>query len=265
MENKTFTLTIGDMAENHKGMQIIGEKSKNGFGYEDLLNAKYFFENKNCVCEMINLHENISQKTENAYLLIIRNCINKIIDKTADDQDALEKDTKAFMYGRVVNKSARYNLCFGEFYQKADYKNGKGTIIKLEDVPLLNEIRKKLPDINATNLVVEGNYYYDIKKCGIGYHGDSERSKVIGIRLGESLPICFQWYYQNLPVGDNNHGDMYIMSEKTVGFDWKKKSIYTLRHSAGCDKFINIKKDIKYDIKINNDIDTTNFADIEYI
>jgi hypothetical protein len=30
-----------------------------------------------------------------------------------------------------------------------------------------------------------------------------------------------------------NDGDMYIMSEKAVGTDWKKKNICTLRHSAG--------------------------------
>lgn len=27
------------------------------------------------------------------------------------------------------------------------------------------------------------------------------------------------------------------MSEKAVGFDWKKSSIFTLRHATGCDKY----------------------------
>ena len=36
------------------------------------------------------------------------------------------------------------------------------------------------------------------------------------------------------------------MSEKAVGNDWKKKSIYTLRHAAGIDKYISLKK---YDVK----------------
>jgi len=35
-------------------------------------------------------------------------------------------------------------------------------------------------------------------------------------------------------------GDMYIMSEKASGFDWKKRSIYTLRHAAG-EKYV-VKK-----------------------
>ena len=28
-------------------------------------------------------------------------------------------------------------------------------------------------------------------------------------------------------------GDIYIMSEKAVGQDWRKRNIYTLRHAAG--------------------------------
>jgi hypothetical protein len=35
-------------------------------------------------------------------------------------------------------------------------------------------------------------------------------------------------------------GDIYVMSEKAVGTDWKKKVIYTLRHSTGCAKFTTI-------------------------
>jgi hypothetical protein len=30
---------------------------------------------------------------------------------------------------------------------------------------------------------------------------------------------------------------MYVMSEKTTGFDWKSKTKYTLRHAAGCEKY----------------------------
>lgn len=99
----------------------------------------------------------------------------------------------------------------------------------------------------ANDLVVEGNYYYDIKKCGIGYHGDSERSKVVGVRLGATIPICYQWYIRHKPVGENmrfdlNHGDLYIMSEKAVGNDWKRSTFHTLRHAAGSKNFISIKK-----------------------
>ena len=31
---------------------------------------------------------------------------------------------------------------------------------------------------------------------------------------------------------------MYVMSEYAVGTNWKSRSVYTLRHAAGADKFI---------------------------
>src|ERR1700743_588731 len=101
------------------------------------------------------------------------------------------------MYGRVVNKNAGHNLCFADYSREPNYEEGKGRIVNFADIPLTNIIRNKLPlffGVKAENLVGEGNYYYDIKKCGIGFHGDSERKKVIAIRIGETFPLEFQWY-----------------------------------------------------------------------
>jgi len=33
-------------------------------------------------------------------------------------------------------------------------------------------------------------------------------------------------------------GDVYFMSEKAVGYDWKHSSIYSLRHAAGNEKLV---------------------------
>jgi len=61
------------------------------------------------------------------------------------------------------------------------------------------------------------------------------------------MPFHFQWFQNSKPIGTRiklilNHGDMYIMSEKAVGFDWKKRKIPTLRHAAGSEKYLTIKK-----------------------
>lgn len=151
------------------------------------------------------------------------------------------------MYGRVVNKSARYNLCFSNKAQKSDFINGKGTIIPFNEVECCNEIRKRLPEFldGSKNLIGEGNYYY-MDSCGIGAslrHGNAERKKVVVIKLGDVKPLNFQWYYKNNRVGqmisiELEHGSAYVMSEKAVGTDWKKKNILTLRHSTGADKYI---------------------------
>lgn len=147
------------------------------------------------------------------------------------------------MYGRVVNKHARHNLCFADYSQDPDYQSGKGRVIAFNDVPILNQVREKLHLLINEYLVAEGNYYYDIKRCDIGYHGDAERKKVIGFRLGSELPLSYRWYLNSKPIGEKfilqlQHGDLYVMSEKAVGNDWKKKSIYTLRHAAGSAKFV---------------------------
>jgi hypothetical protein len=258
MAAQTFTITFGDQAENHVGMQKIGQLSQTGFTLEDLNRAKACFEQNGIQCSLINLKtllpDEVIANAEDAYILIAHQGLNCMIkpynsDHFFQEQAALEKDTQAFMYGRVVNKHARYNLCFGSQDQEPDYTQGKGRIVAFHKLPLLNHVRQILPLVigeKGENLVAEGNYYYDITKCGIGFHGDSERRKVVGIRVGATLPLHYQWFYQSKPIGKRgeillNHGDVYFMSEKAVGNDWKKKNILTLRHAAGAPKYLTIK------------------------
>ncbi|VBB18885.1 hypothetical protein YASMINEVIRUS_1417 [Yasminevirus sp. GU-2018] len=286
---ETYTLTFGNRAENHKGMQIIGKKMDHGLSHDDLLKIQKFFDDAGCVTELINLNsllydddaekeesddsENVrtedtedsteentedsgdaeDSKTEDnedpAELLVIKNGINELInsDDLFEEQKNLEKDTQAFMYGRVVNKKARYNLCFSDFSQDADYANKKGTVYNFKDVKLLRRLRDKLGQIHPSlkKLQCEGNYYYDVSKTFIGFHGDSEREIVVGCRLGADFPLYFQWYYKGETEGRLykivlSHGDIYFMSDKAVGRDWKSSSIYTLRHAAGLEKNVGL-------------------------
>lgn len=58
----------------------------------------------------------------------------------------------------------------------------KGQIVAFSDVPLLNKIRNTLTSClgnNGNNLQAEGNYYYDVVNCGIGFHGDTERKRYL--------------------------------------------------------------------------------------
>lgn len=256
----TFTITYGDQAENHVGMQKIGSLASDGLTYEDLLNAKQYLEKLGSSVDIICLNDllppNIDQTdVERAYILIARKGVDALLNPSnADDlfkeQDALDHDKKAYMYGRVVNKKARHNLCFDEKSQDPDYKEGKGRVVPWNSVPLTSEIREMLPQVfgpKTLKLTAEGNYYYDISKCGIGFHGDSERKIVVAIRLGATLPIVYRWFKKSEPVGNEfvlqiNHGDLYAMSEKATGNDWKLRSKLTLRHAAGCSKYTTFKK-----------------------
>lgn len=94
-----------------------------------------------------------------------------------------------------MNKNARYNLCFGDCSQEPDYNIGKGRIVNFDTVKLTKKIREPLPEYfgsKAKGLYAEGNYYYDVPKCGIGFHGDSERKKIIATRLGAPIPLHYQ-------------------------------------------------------------------------
>lgn len=138
-------------------------------------------------------------------------------------------------------------MCFSEEAQEPDYESGKGRIVAFESVPLTQKVREKVAEwLDDGLLNAEANYYYDVSKCGIGYHGDRERRKVVAMRLGASMPLYYQWFQMSKPVGDRvrvdlEDGDMYVMSEKAVGCDWLQKIKGTLRHATGCDKYVNPK------------------------
>ena len=163
--------------------------------------------------------------------------------------------------GRPMTKRARTNLCFvSGREQEPAVLEGKGSIYDLKKMDLLNkgvEMLKKQIDEGLIEIgsktkveinVVEGNRYYDLKNTGIGFHGDTERVVVICISIGcDNYPMRWQWFKDGMPVGKPidislNCGDVYIMSEKAVGADWKLSSKYTLRHSAGAKKYRDLSK-----------------------
>jgi hypothetical protein len=251
-----ITLTFGDAAENHKGMEQIGHRLEEGQGFElsDLESAKENLERRGATCEIVQLRcvEEEEYEVPQAYVLVIKNGVNCLLndftqDQMFEEQKGLMYDKQAFMYGRVVNKHARWNLCFADEDQEPSYADGKGRIVSYRHIPLTQKIRETISEWMGDEMLNgEANYYYDISKCGISYHGDSERHKVFAVRMGESMPIYFQWFQKSKPVGerikiDLDDGDMYIMSEKAVGTDWMKKIVPTLRHATGCDKFTVIK------------------------
>jgi len=253
---ETITLTFGDCAENHRGMQSLGHMATKGLTPNDLSTISTTLETYGITCELYDLtqlsNENpdIPQiKFPSANILVARNGIHAFDQLNGDalytEQCQFPRDTKAFMYGRVVNKKARHNLCFSDMDQQPDYASGKGTVINFSRTPILNHIRINLPIVTGISklgkLQCEANYYYDISKTYIGFHGDTERRIVAGLRLGATFPLHYQWFHNHQPVSTRltiqlNDGDMYFMDEKAVGYDWKSGSLYTLRHAAGEEK-----------------------------
>lgn len=259
-DKEVITITFGDVSENGTRMERIGTPRKAGFSVEELedilvkLNtnedrAEIYYLTQYIPDDVWNELDKEVQNKCNAAVLVIRNGAELFgvnPDELMMTLKELDWDTKKFMYGRVVNSLARSNLCFSTFSQEPDYENKKGRIYNYDDIPDLKKIWTSIGDEfgdKAQNLEGEGNYYYDISKCGIGFHGDKERIIVVALRLGESMPIHYQWYHRSRKIGDRldidlHHGDIYIMSEKAVGKDMSKKIIPTLRHATGSKKYV---------------------------
>lgn len=255
---QTITITFCNRGESHVGMQMIGKDVDQGFTCSELIAIHNSCKDRGVKSEYRDLKMGILENgnylcdAQEAGILILRGVGNMLIpgDNGMPGMDclllelaSLNWDKMAFMKGKVVNKHARWNLCFADFNQEPEYENGKGRIIDYKDVKLLGGLQKLLGNCfgsKAKDLVAEGNYYYDTKKCYISKHGDSERKIVIGVRIGKNMSLEYQWYIKSEEIGKPmrfilNHGDMYIMSQKAVGADWKLKNTATLRHSANCE------------------------------
>lgn len=265
VKDYVVTVTFGDCAENHVGMQKLGKLSLEGMNLSDIEKTRSIFEKEGFKCEKIDLVKaanisHIKPLAQEAEVLIIRNAYKAFLgDVSLEELNkevlAHDWDKHAWMKGRVVNKKARYNLIFSEESQEPDYENKKGRVIKYEDVPNIKKIREKLPDFfgeKANKLHAEGNYYYDMKNTYIGFHGDAERKIVVAMRLGTvSMPFHYQWFQKGYPIGnriilDLKPGDFYVMSEKAVGTDWLKKIIPTLRHATAMnEKLLKVKEKVE--------------------
>jgi hypothetical protein len=256
----TVSITLGDSAENHVGMQMIGKRAKAGFSSAELrqlsCDGKEVYELSTLLSDCDD-QKGVPEQADitEAVVVVLRHGVQLLLGGE-DGKAALAReiaatnasqiDKKALMRGRVVNKRARWNNCYGDASQLPDVAKGKGTVVAFDSVPEMARLRAALPRLfgpKAKDLVAETNLYYDVSKCGIGFHGDTERRIVVCARFGASMPLVFQWFYKNEPVGKQlrltlNDGDVYVMSQKAVGHDWKRSSIYTLRHAAGCAQYL---------------------------
>ena len=257
---ESWSITICESGENHTGMEILGKKASAGMSCELLKEAKIKAEADGYECEYFDLKElGLSEEKERyeraneAGVLVIRDVLGKFgatKEGLKEEMKNIDCDKKYWDVRRskVLNKNARHNVCFDYRDQEPDIANKKGRIVNINS---LNNLKLVISNLHlyfgdkSNGLIAELNHYYDVKKCGIGFHGDTERRIVICVRLGESFPLHYYWYENSKRVGQRitlptlNEGDMYIMSDKAVGYDWKlrKNNRLTLRHSAGCDKF----------------------------
>ena len=261
-KSKTWSLTIGNGGENHTGMEFLGNLRKKGDGWsvEKLMKAKDILVNIfGKKVDMYNLNElclegivipEKCEKPKDAYLMVVRNFLAKNVHENFKKElNSYEWDRKYYdtRRGKVLNKLARANVCYGKIRRAADFENKKGTIIGFDQSPLVEHLLKVVEILmEDENLIVEGNQYDDVNKNGIGPHGDTERVCVACLRVGASMPMKFGMFWNCKLRGKSfqtiiNGGDLYFMSEEAVGAEWKKKSKWVWRHCAGAPKYLKMK------------------------
>ena len=263
---ETISLTFGDQGENHPGMEKVGSMVDKGEGFNlsDFKRWRKNFKKAGLVVDIHHLNRLVGTESSNpsgsemedAYVMVVHQGMNFFLEpiKKTDvdlfrEMDGFKWDRKYFdtRRNRVLNKNARANVCFGDERREPKYEEKKGRIVGYDECECLATIKLGMAKVmgpKCGDLICEGNRYFDLRKCGIGWHGDAERRKVIAFRLGEDMDLHFNWFKRHASFGTTlkltlKSGDMYLMSEKAVGWDWKRSSIPTIRHSAG-------KKDCKY-------------------
>ena len=288
MSNRAICITCGEQSENHVGMFKHGSGlAENGYSIDKLREVQEIFDSMGCATELIDLRETALVgdeliDVEEAAVLVLRNWASLLLNDTYDADDILTnlmKELTSFEWDKTywdtrrqkwLNKRARYNVCFGNTAQELDTVKKSGTIIAYHSVPMLHLWKTKMQELlNDTNQEweCEGNFYYDAKKTGIGFHGDGERRKVIALNVCDEdveREINWQWFKNSKPFGKRirvflRSGDCYIMSEKATGTDWKKRvkviskndglvkiQLATLRHAAAVSgsKYLKIKGQI---------------------
>lgn len=260
VQGQRIALTWGDAGENHVGMEQIGDRQMDGSGFtmDDLrLIAKYLEPGK-LKTELVTLDKGTG-------VLVIRKFLNKSQQgKVFDEVNGCKWDTKYWDTRRkkVLNKQARSNLLFVHgIEQPPSYEEGMGTIIDADGLDCFCEVEERFKHVvqcalessrtHWTDLVCEGNNYADVAKNGIGFHGDTERTRVVCLSLGTAPMVLRFLQFKKCRIISGpfditvEPGDMYIMSENALGSNWKKRSQVSWRHAAGSNessKYLKIQK-----------------------
>lgn len=256
-----YALTLGEQAEIRVGSTLMGKGlAKHGLSVGEL---KAIGE-KIGGCDFRILSESLDKKNQpgnEAAVLLIKNGVDRMVGEGSADamlaeQQGVKYDTQYFDHRRqkTVTNRARLNVVFGSIGIPHSDDYSQGSVIGWDTVPTFSLLRATLPSFvgdKAKDLNGEGNFYHH-SDAYIGFHGDGERKIVIGTSLGKTSTLRFYWRAPHSSIAHKppfdfvvEHGDIYIMSEKASGNDWRYRSKYRLVHAAGPEKFLAFKKGYK--------------------
>ena len=270
-----YALTFGEVAILHVGGKEFGDGIREcGFAVDELRAVAAKLNGRDPGrAEVVLISDRLptaAMRSEHeAAVLVVRNgaeifcsantagtgggayCAGNAADELIQEQRKIRYDRKFWnaRQRKTMNKRARYNTCFGETSISPSEDFSQPTVHAFP--PRLAAFRTGCAAVlgpKAQGLGAEGNHYFE-PRSGIGFHGDSERKIVICLSLGGSSTLRYQWRFpgsseHTLPPTDVRvgHGDVYVMSEKATGFDWRFRSRIRVVHGAGAEKYIGTKK-----------------------
>ena len=224
--------TVSPTAEHHAGMRIAGNLDHTPISGETATTIFEWFLSQGYEARNFNLAE-LSGVDHCGGVLHIKNGAAAFcdVDQMWSTFESLPMDSQYLdtRTGKVKNKHKRSNVNAGEEAEEANINEGIGTTVAFSSTPELKKVIQGLkqfgPDFQT--LLAEGNYYHTPTKCGIGFHGDTERRWAMGVTMGKSRIIEFQAFVRSFPEGPPirltlDHGDIYLMYENGCGWDWKR-------------------------------------------
>jgi alkylated DNA repair dioxygenase AlkB len=254
-----YALTLGEQSEIHVGCPIHGHGLASvGFTVNELRDVAKSLGDRARVVDLTAALPAQYRAGNEAGILIIKGGVDAIMGISGysqlmfGEQQLVKYDEFYFDNRRQkkLHKIARYNAVFGDVRVSHSEDYRQSTVVAYDDVPKFKALRAKLPDVfgeKARELESEGNHYY-CAKSGIGFHGDSERRKVICASLGSGTTLHMYW---RLPRSSDQgsamfqfelaDGDVYVFSEKATGHDWRSSSKCRLVHGAGAARYVQVE------------------------
>ena len=193
-----------------------------------------------------------------AKIMVIRHFVETIAERTGlsleETRNAFEhlnynkKDLSNYGTKKLVNSRSRWTTMLfpGEDVVVTDEQRleGESCISDLNKLPLVQACIRTIEEEFGVSLpVAEVNNYFDGANCGLGWHGDAERTINVIMRFGPTsftMPLNIQWFYNQSPFGDImklplHEGDCLVFSAKALGTDFKDPPLKrpTLRHAVG--------------------------------
>ena len=194
-----------------------------------------------------------------ACILVIKNGIELLMESTDaaklyKEQEQVRYDGRFFDKNKVKVRRAHKTMLFATEGRNASDDYTQPSVTAFSEVPLANKIRTSFQTLlgdRAADLNVNGTKYHtsvyekgdDGKSMknpsNMGWHGNDNCKIVVGVCLGASASLSFIW---RLPGSQKNltdtrvtipltHGDVYVLSEKAIGYDYKSSSLLRCLHS----------------------------------